>query len=478
MNHSNIPVYERVRDFVEVNGLISLHERVLLSISAGKDSMALLDIMMQLKSSFHFDLGIFHLNHMMRGRESDGDEDFVRVVAQENGLRLFIRRYDFRRNLPAGVSFEDFARRKRYDLLSEICVDNGFQKIATGHSRDDNIETVLMRIFSGTGIYGLSGISPKRGNIIRPLLPLSSEDIYKHLIEKGIRWREDSTNRDSDYRRNYIRNILLPKAAERFLNAGDAIHLLSRIAADHIDLIDALLEKTYGKVYERQDDEILIDTTNFVHDEIVFKHILIKSIKECYNYYISSGMINEIYKNMLVRRSNLLLYRNRNLTVKKTIRDGRSYIVITHSRDEHSDEIGQYEYRVNITENSVKGLFIEELGLDVVIDFVDTSFFKKNLGNRDYIFVTLDKNVDNIFIRNRRNGDRIQLKMGSKKIKDLMIDSKLDSNTKSRIPLLVIRSQIAAFMPGLVDNLDNRVSPDFWVTENSKKILAIYRVGN
>ncbi len=478
MNRSNSTVYERVRGFVETHSLISPHDNILLSLSAGKDSMALLDIMMQLQGYVHFDLGIFHLNHMMRGGESDGDEDFLKGVAQENGLRIFIRRYDFKKNMPVGESFEDFARRVRYDLLFELCMDNGFQKIATGHSLDDNGETVLMRIFSGTGIYGLSGIRPKRGNIIRPLLILSSEDIYRHLIAKNIHWREDSSNKDSDYQRNYVRNILMPKVAERFTNAGNAINLLSRIAGEHVDLIDTLIEKTYGRVYEKQDDGVLIDVNNFIHDESILKHILIKTIKECYNYYISSGMLQEVYKNLLVERSNALLYRNQDLVVRKTLKDGRKYILISDCRNHEHGAIEDYEYRVAVAVDSVKELFIEEIDLGITIDVVDYSFFRKNLGKRNFIFVTLDKDIDYIIIRNRRNGDRIKLEMGSKKIKDLMIEKKLDPSAKSRIPLLVIRSQIAAFMPGLMDTIDNRVSPDFWVNVDSKKILAIYWVGN
>lgn len=478
MNHSNSTTYDRVKDFVESNGLISYHDSILLSLSAGKDSMALLDIMMRLQDDLYFDLSIFHLNHMMRGVESDGDEDFLRNVAQENGLKIFIRRYDFRKKMPVGESFEDFARRVRYDQLSELCREEGFQKIATGHSLDDNCETLLMRIFSGTGIYGLSGIRPRRGNIIRPLLILSSEDIYNYLLAKNIRWREDSSNRDSDYQRNYIRNVLMPRVTERFANARNAINLLSRIAGEHIDFIDTLIEKTYGIVYEERDDEVLIDVTDFIHDENIFKHILIKTIKECYNYYISSGMLQEMYRNLLVERSNSPIYRNKHLSVRKTLRNGRRYILISDCRNHRHDEIADYEYRVAVAADSLKKLFIEEINVAIIINVVDYNFFKKNFGKRNFIFVTLDEDIDYIIIRNRRRGDRITLKSGSKKIKDLMIEKKLDPAAKSRIPLLVMHSRIAAYMPGLTDNSDNRVSADFWVDADSKKILAIYEVGN
>ena len=477
MNHSSSTTYDRVRDFVESNDLIAYHDSILLSLSAGKDSMALLDIMMWLKDDLYFDLSIFHLNHMMRGVESDGDEDFLKNLAQEKGLEIFIRRYDFKSKMPAGESFEDFARRVRYDQLSELCKEKGFQKIATGHSLDDNCETILMRIFSGTGIYGLSGIPPRRGNIIRPLLILSSEDIYHHLLAGNIHWREDSSNKDSGYQRNYIRNILMPRVIERFGNARNAINLLSRVAGDHIDFVNGLIEKTYGSVYEKRDDEVVIDVTDFIHDENIFKHILIKTIKECYNYYISYGMLQEIYRNLLAERSNSPIYRNKHLSVRKIFRNGRRYVLISDCRDHRHDEIADYEYRVTVPD-SLKELFIEEINVTVVIQVVDYDFFKKNFGNRNFIFVTLDRDIDYIIIRNRRRGDRITLERGSKKIKDLMIERKLDPAAKSRIPLLLIHSRIAAFMPGLADKGDNRVSPDFWVDEDAKKILAIYEVGN
>lgn len=475
MNPVSESVYEKVRRFVVLHDLIVNGDRIMLSLSAGKDSMALLDIMLYLKETYTIDLSLFHLNHMMRGEESDRDEEFLAAIAKERGLEIFIRRYDFPNNLPAGESFEDYARARRYELLSEIC-EGSYTKIATGHSRDDTVETILMRIFTGTGVHGLAGIRPRRGNIIHPLLPLSSKEIYEHLSERGISWREDRSNRNTGFQRNYVRHILIPKIIERFPHADDHIVQLGEISRDYGEIIDILLEKQYGRIYERRGDDIIIDLEMFIQDEKLFKFIIAHAIRECFHYQVKYGMLHEVYRNALKGRTHLLLYQNRFLQIRKTEIDLKGCVVITRDlgKDQHAHS---YEYEVTVGHSAVD-LFISEIDLHLRIDVVDYGFFQKNFRKREFIFVTLNKRMNRITVRNRRRGDRMHLEMGTKKIKNLMIDYKFDETAKNFIPLLVIDDMIGAFMPGLIGTGENRVDPDLWVRENSKKILAIYRIEN
>jgi tRNA(Ile)-lysidine synthase len=184
-------------------------DRLLLSLSAGKDSIALMDIMSTLAEEWSLTLGVFHLNHLSRGMESDSDEEFVRNLAKTYQLKLYCERFDCA-GRPRGSSFEEFSREKRYGLLNGIARAESWDKIATAHTGSDNIETVLMRILRGTGIHGLRGIEPIRSKLIRPLLPLTSADVYAHLTDRGLKWREDRSNADPRFLRNSCGTISTP----------------------------------------------------------------------------------------------------------------------------------------------------------------------------------------------------------------------------------------------------------------------------
>jgi len=176
MKNNHISIIRRVRAFTMEHGMLTKRDRILLSLSAGKDSVALLDIMSQLAESLELTLGIFHLNHLSRGKESDDDEYFVKELAEQKGLRLYVKRIDCSVR-PSGKSFEDFSRDRRYQMLHEIAGADSWTRVATAHTMSDNSETVLMRILRGTGVHGMRGIDPVRGTLIRPLLILSSSEV-------------------------------------------------------------------------------------------------------------------------------------------------------------------------------------------------------------------------------------------------------------------------------------------------------------
>ncbi|MDY6935449.1 MAG: tRNA lysidine(34) synthetase TilS [Spirochaetota bacterium] len=470
-------IYHSVRDFIDRNNLLNKGDRILLSLSAGKDSMALLDCMLYLRDDLYLEIAIFHLNHLMRGEESDEDERFLLRIAEEKALEIFIERCNFSSEILGGASFEGIAREKRYEIADLICSKRGFQKIATAHNRNDNIETIVMRIFKGTGIHGLAGISVKRGNIIRPILFLTPEEIYRHLRDEGLAWREDSSNIDNTYCRNQIRNTLLPQISDRFRGAPRAINHLSEISKEYTSLIDDLIYEKYGILYEERGNCIYIDMDRYIDDKRLLKYVISTAIRDYLNEYVHWGMMEEIYRRACVKRSNMVLYENRSILVKKTFRNHRNEILISINSDFDS-AVDPWEYRIDLYDNMKERLYIKEIDVAILVKYVNYDYFLKNFNRNNKMFITLNDINDYVIIRNRRRGDRIRLEQGTKKIKDLMIENKLDSYSKAILPLLVVNSRIAAYMSGIVDNVPNRVSVDFWIRHNSKKILAIQKIGN
>jgi len=211
------PLEKNVADFFSKNDLCR-SPGIVLAVSGGADSTALMQSMRVLKKGgiFQGRLLCVHVNHCLRGQESDRDESFVRNLAAHMGFEFVAERVDVKTYAQKNkLSIETSARKLRLDALMKNASKNNFSLIATAHHANDNAETVLQRLSRGTGLCGLCGIWPKKnfGNditFIRPLLLLQRDQIISYLRQGGLKWRNDSTNQQCEFRRNFIRHKLLP----------------------------------------------------------------------------------------------------------------------------------------------------------------------------------------------------------------------------------------------------------------------------
>jgi tRNA(Ile)-lysidine synthase len=217
----------RVLSTIERHQLILRGESVLAAVSGGADSVALLDVLRELRPTLGFTLACVHVHHGLRA-EAEDDAQFVRRLCERFELSFHLERVTVRRQ-PPWEGLEAEARRARYAALEARALAVGARRIATGHNADDQAETVLMRLVQGTGPRGLAGIAAARGVFIRPLLDVRREDIVAHLLSRELDWVEDATNRDSRFLRNRIRHDVLPFLA-RALGPG-VVESLCRSAA-------------------------------------------------------------------------------------------------------------------------------------------------------------------------------------------------------------------------------------------------------
>ncbi|HXH19454.1 MAG TPA: tRNA lysidine(34) synthetase TilS [Chitinophagales bacterium] len=228
---------------------------VLLAVSGGVDSV----VLCRLFSLAGFRSGIAHCNFRLRGKDSDADQQFVSDLAAKSKAPFFTAAFDTADYAAEkGISAEMAARELRYRWLEETRKAHGFHKIATAHHRDDSIETVLLNLIKGTGISGLHGILPARGKIIRPLLAFGKEEILAFAEKEKLAYRQDYTNFESFYQRNFIRNEIIPKLKE--LNP----HFMETFAGNIEKFRDAEaifkrgLELLKKKMLERRGDEFYI----------------------------------------------------------------------------------------------------------------------------------------------------------------------------------------------------------------------------
>ena len=286
----------RVLSFIRAHKLAASGDRVLLCASAGKDSMALLDIMLALRDELGIEIALFHMNHGVRGAESDADERMVRERAAASGLELHVAAMPERH--VKGESFEDFARECRYREAARFAGERSCSRIATAHTLDDQAETMLMRIFYGTGIHGLAGMAPRRETIIRPLLCLTSQEVYAYLESRGISWREDRTNSDPAFFRNFIRHEILGRVRERLPSASRSLAELGERARENEEMVLGLVTGRYGELSARADDAVIVAFRKFAHDEALLKWVLSRVIRTELNRFVEGGMIAEICRNL------------------------------------------------------------------------------------------------------------------------------------------------------------------------------------
>ena len=232
----------RVVGVIRRRQLLSSGRRVLAAVSGGADSVALTYLLRELASAGLLELvGLAHFDHSLRGEESTRDAEFCRGLASDLGLPFDLETADIRTlTRESGRSLEDAARVARYAFLERARQRTGAEWIATGHTRDDQAETVLLRLFRGAGTRGLTGIKPRRGSIIRPLIDFRHDVLVEYLRATGRAWMEDSSNRDVALTRNWLRHALLPVLTERF-GAG-VVNVLSR-TADLARADEALLDE-------------------------------------------------------------------------------------------------------------------------------------------------------------------------------------------------------------------------------------------
>lgn len=244
-------VTDAARQAISEYNLIEYGETVLAAVSGGADSVCLLYVLCALKRELGIKVICAHLNHGIRGASADADEEFVGELCKKLGVRFYSKKTDVLSLAKAsGETTEEAGRTARYAFFDEIARKHKIDKIATAHNKNDNIETVLMRIIRGTGIDGLGGIPIKRdGGIIRPLLNVSRSEIEAFCAENGIAYRTDETNSSLDYTRNKIRLELLPFLEKEFSpSALESINRLSQTAREDADFLNSYAERLYKRL--------------------------------------------------------------------------------------------------------------------------------------------------------------------------------------------------------------------------------------
>jgi tRNA(Ile)-lysidine synthase len=428
---------------------------VLLAVSGGIDSMVMLDLFRRLRKHWHLNLGVAHINHQLRGTESELDEEFVRSAAAAAGLPFYSARVDVRSFMRTHrCAMEEAARILRYEALEKIRTAVEADAVATAHQANDNAETLLLNIMRGTGIHGLAGISLFRpdGCIIRPLLFATREEICAYAARHSILFREDSSNASSAYRRNELRNILLPALQKN--RRTDIVKILNRISQHMRSVetrLDLLLQKNGDMLTQMPDGTRCLDLRRFSSlPSFLQEEFLAETMR-------TLGMdVSEKHVETLMRLTSSQTGRRaaigKNVQVLRD-RERLLFVPDRKSRASETDIVLNHEYRfedsffsAELTQQKPK-----TLGHSPSVEYVDAS----KLGSR-------------LSLRTWKNGDRfIPFGMRTpKKLSNFFADLKIPLHKKSHIPILESDGTIV-WICG--QRLDDR----FKLTEQTKKIIKL-----
>ena len=270
---------EKVLETIKKYNLIESGDKIVIGVSGGPDSIALLNVLLEIKNEniINFDMVVCHINHMIR-EEANEDEEYVLNSCRKYNIEFYSKRIEIEKIAKnEKIGTEEAGRNIRYQFFNEILEKTSSNKIATAHTSNDNAETVLMNIIRGTGTTGLKGIEAKRDNLIRPLIECSRYEIEKYCEENKLNPRIDKTNFENIYTRNKVRNMLIPYIKENFNpNIIEGINRLSDLSKQENEYLERETEKVYKRILiSAKNDEIILDLNQFNLQETVIKSRLV-----------------------------------------------------------------------------------------------------------------------------------------------------------------------------------------------------------
>lgn len=428
---------KRIKEYWREYRLTEKEENVLVACSGGPDSLALLDLLQQLQDALNIKVYAAHYEHGIRGDDSVADAEFVSKFCRSAGIRCFVEHGD----IPAlakeiGQSIETCAREQRYSFLRNCLLRMGGGVIATAHHQDDQAETVLMHLLRGTGVNGLSGMLPRRNDVIRPLLCVAKSDLVEYCLVRRLKYRTDETNLIADCRRNKIRLELVPLLQAEY----------------NPSLVKALCNLAAASA---GDEAYLQQQTKAVAEKLL-----------CVNKGVVSCNIAELLKQPLAIQRRLVQIMAARLDSGLSFQHVQTVLSLCQrgvagsclSLPDYLDVRINYEFlcfskkNILFSENSAtiyskridNELWLEENSSvilpsgDVIrFEFFDQKAFKKLTGfDRNKIYLDCDRCQLPLLVRYRQAGDKIAIKGGHKKLKDYFVDAKVDRRIRDKVPLV------------------------------------------
>ncbi len=466
-NNITFEILEKIqradRDFSLFDGC----KKILVALSGGADSCCLLLSLREICEKYGFSLCALHVNHGIRGKEADRDEEFARALCKKYGIEFFCEKAD----IPAlaresGLSEELCARNVRYSLFEKYCREYSFDAVAVAHNAGDNAETVLFNLLRGASLKGLCGIPPKRALteksfIIRPLIYADRNEIERYLAQKGQGFVTDSTNLSDDYTRNYLRHKVIPALSKINPSIEDTILRSSSL----LRLDSQYLEKT-AKQYHTGDLKVLSKLDRCILTRVI-RNLFSEVSDEMPQFSHIDALADKIY----------MFCENSSLRCSLSFPDGKRAFIengtLCFIKDSREKEIRR-SFNIPLSDgiNIIDGTdflvylaYKENEKLPQTITHNNEIIYKKY--TTDYLYS--DKILSGLYAKSRSDGDKISLGGMNKSLKRLMCEKKLASADRFSLPVICKDGEIL-LVPCVAK------ATDFTNSQNTHCVcIALYR---
>lgn len=426
----------KVKQTIEKHDLLQEGDTVVVALSGGADSCALLYVMADLAKKYRLKNIVAHFNHGLRGEESEADESFCRNLTQEYGF-AFVTEKMPQSSIPKGLSPEDYFRRERYRFLNQVAIEYQANKIALGHHLNDQAETVLLNILRGSGLDGLKGFLPARGHrYIRPLMEITRREIDEVMSQKGLASRHDSSNESSAYLRNSIRLELIPYLKEKYNpRIEQSLSRMAEIVRMDDDYLNSFVRDIKASVHIRKDtDCVSFSSQYFATLPSAIGMRLIKSLLEDLTpdrIGFSHSHIQAAADLILKQKTGKRIF----LPFGLQVRQQYDRILIGRTSIQNTPH---YEYSLLIP----GALDLKERCM--ILSVRRTTVHEVDFNNPGRIYMDADRLKEPLVIRNRRSGDWFEPlgTKGKQKIKKLLIDRKVPGCMRDTLALLVDRESV------------------------------------
>ncbi|KAA0543699.1 tRNA lysidine(34) synthetase TilS [Bacillus sp. BGMRC 2118] len=436
---------EKVKSFINKHHLLPKDSTIVVGVSGGPDSLALLHYLYSQKEKEGWRIIAAHVDHMFRGEQSKAEMKYVEHYCYEHQIpcettQINVTEYQLKQNLSSQVA----ARECRYRFFAEVMKKHAATYLALAHHGDDQVETILMRLLRGATGKSMAGIQAKRafedGHVIRPLLPVTKEEILQYCEVNQLEPRFDPSNEKDTYTRNRIRKVILPFLKNENPNVHTLFQQFSERQLEDQAYLEELTIKSMNTVIKRKSTtELVISIPDFCNQPIPLQR---RGLQLILNYLynvlpssLSSLHIEQIFH--LITSS----HPSGHLTFPKGLIVKRSYDFCMFTFQE--EKVNTYSYFL------WKGDKVS-LPAGDEISVIETTDYPRQLSHNQFIINPLDIEFP-LIVRNRRHGDKIQLKgmNGSRKIKDIFIDAKIPIHNRDSWPVVEDSEGNVLWLPGL-----------------------------
>ena len=452
-------ILDQVKKTIAKYHMLSEGECLIVGVSGGVDSVALLSMLHTLRDHYGLSLVVAHLNHRLRGPESERDEGFVREIAQELDLPCEVESMEVRGMKRRGNTLQEAARTARFSFFRRLVEKHRADKVALGQTADDQAETMVMRFLRGAGLSGLKGIPPARGEVIHPLIETRRAQLETYLAGLGLGHVDDSSNWKDVYLRNRVRRHVVPFLENYNPSLTENLARMAHLLWQEDQSLTQETERAWSRMARRHEEVVCVELPHFrsLHPALQFRLLkhAVHGVSGAEGKRVAAVHIIALVDLAVTGTPHGAVYLPGGVVAKRIydrleIRRGTAPVA------------GGFDVPVTFPGTAV----IPEIGKKLVGEWIDAWDLRES--SDQVAFFDGDRLQPMVRVRNWRSGDRFRpLGMtGSKKIKDCFIDWKIPVDQRHQIPLVVSADTI-------VWVVGHRISHDVRVTGETKRVMRL-----